>query len=499
MDCDAKNKLPQGGTARGGESPLVNIDEQAHVSGGAARNLVASAASNSTNNASNILRTKSSRALSQETESEDDFKSIDSDQQAKMPAPKAPRAYKAKSKNKDQKKDTELNAASLERLRQVNFKDISSVCDFIRLIAHSQEQQMEFPQGLRTSEKHQLKQDILTLKYLADHIEIDKNTNEETPSVNERSIDGAIKDLHKEIKEIKKIITPQLPPRYERPMSYAKVVREGPTNENTNLNRVKPAIIVSSKRDVCSKETIMKDFRGSINFRESKYAPSKVKNISNNRIRVEFDTITQRDDALKKLESSPELSVQPARLRKPLFIIKGIDNDTKRENIISTILQQNDNIAQSSDNNPENLRLLFTRKVKNKDTYNAVLEATPVVWKAVTGVGSLYVDYVKAKVESYSPFKQCYKCLQFGHLSNQCTNKEICSYCSVEGHGFNNCPSKNNYNKIRCYNCEHNNNYGKNTNPRASYRAPNHSAVSMYCPTIQAVIKSLEASIDYGY
>ena len=65
--------------------------------------------------------------------------------------------------------------------------------------------------------------------------------------------------------------------------------------------------------EIKSAKEVTDAWRKGVSFRDACFAPAKVQRVSNNKIRVEFDTDSQRQQALKKLESVTELRAEPAQ------------------------------------------------------------------------------------------------------------------------------------------------------------------------------------------
>ncbi|XP_068619308.1 protein VASP homolog [Battus philenor] len=76
------------------------------------------------------------------------------------------------------------------------------------------------------------------------------------------------------------------------------------TNKPAPPPTPRPAIIVASKTPASTKQAAVEAFRKSISFRQSNYAPIKVVPLSNSKLRVEFDTAQDCEDALQRLSKS---------------------------------------------------------------------------------------------------------------------------------------------------------------------------------------------------
>ena len=274
-------------------------------------------------------------------------------------------------------------------------------------------------------------------------------------------------------------------------VSYAAAVAKKPTIK-TPASR--PAIILASGVEgVTSAKDVVSAWRKDVSFKDSQYAPAKVQVVSNGKVRVEFDSDSQRDETLRKLESVTSLKAEPARRRRPLLIIKGVNKDMDSGELVGVIRRQNPGVF-SSNSAAEDIKLRFLRKNRQDSRYNAVLEVSPAARLALLELQRVNVDHQRLRVEDYSPFVQCYRCLQFGHTTPKCKSEcTPCSHCAGVDHKFDSCPNKSDAKKLCCFNCDSDNKkHGRKS-------GVTHSATSAKdCPKIKAHIKLLSQRTDYG-
>lgn len=277
------------------------------------------------------------------------------------------------------------------------------------------------------------------------------------------------------------------------PLTYAQIASSQVTSPpKDNKPKSKPSIIVFPSSDDKSRKQVSEQWRNSINFKSVSYAPAGIQPVGKNRLRVEFDTVDQRDETLKRLETSTEIRAEPSRKLRPMVILKGISKQTPTDELTTLIMQQNPEVGLLRPS-PEDLKYRFDRRNKNDKLYNAVLLTSPPIWKKIIELGRLNIDHQKVHVEEYVPLLQCYKCLQFGHLRKYCTNDEtLCTHCGVEGHTFDSCPSKNNQSNANCSNCS---NRDKRLNTTSNTK---HSATSNNCPMRETMRNRVMERIDYG-
>ncbi|CAG9581158.1 unnamed protein product [Danaus chrysippus] len=239
---------------------------------------------------------------------------------------------------------------------------------------------------------------------------------------------------------------------------------------------IRPAILVATKNPTKSRQEAVEAFKKSISFRDCTYAPARVSPVSNNKIRVEFETQAQCDDALSKLRSKPDAPVtaEPARKLKPMILLKGISSDMAPEDLVSTLLRQNPQLHTYSDTD---VTFRFKRG-NNRSThlYNAVLVANPATWKTIVEMGRVCLDFQKVHAEDFSPFLQCQKCLNFGHVKKHCrTEATRCSHCASDTHLQDVCPTKDTPHPPKCYNCTQHNIKFNNNHPTTHKATSKHS------------------------
>ncbi|CAG5039747.1 unnamed protein product [Parnassius apollo] len=281
-------------------------------------------------------------------------------------------------------------------------------------------------------------------------------------------------------------------PATKSPQSYANAVKSI-THSKRPIPTTKPAIIVSAKQPVSSPQETVSAWRKSIHFKHYTFSPAEVKQVSNNKLRVEFDTQEQRDKIIEAINCPESLvNADIAKKLKPMLILKGIHIDTPVTELKDIIINQNPTIKNLV-KTPDDISYRFMRNNKNKKLYNTVFMVTPQIWRTAVELQKLNIDHQRVHVEDHPAYLQCYKCLLFGHTKKHCPEDKLhCSHCSSSGHSYKDCPDKKEVSKIDCYNCiAHNKKYNLNLNTK-------HSATSLRCPRIQKQIESCKNRTDYG-
>lgn len=228
-----------------------------------------------------------------------------------------------------------------------------------------------------------------------------------------------------------------------------------------SLTRVVKALSMQSN-DVLvvsagSRQEAVTAFRSTISFKESAYAPLRVKPLCNNKLRVEFSTVEQRDETLARLRDSQKASAAAANKANPMIILKGISKDVTPGELIRAIKIQNPGIGDI--NNDTDIQLRFIRNNKNTYLYNAVLSIVPGLWRRALELERLNIDHQRVRAIEFTPFLQCHRCYQFGHTKKHCRDDAPapCAHCASTAHGQADCPERERRAPPKCFNCANRN------------------------------------------
>ena len=153
--------------------------------------------------------------------------------------------------------------------------------------------------------------------------------------------DGALASIRDEIAKLREDLhrtsAAVVPGPPGPPTSYAAAAASragGTARPAIKTPRTRPAIIVQSgDSTVTSSKEVLSEWRKAVSFKDSSYAPAKVQVVSNNKVRVEFDSEVQRDETLRKLDLATSIRAEPARRRLPLVICKGVAKDIASDNL----------------------------------------------------------------------------------------------------------------------------------------------------------------------
>ncbi|KAL4702329.1 hypothetical protein ACJJTC_006935 [Scirpophaga incertulas] len=160
--------------------------------------------------------------------------------------------------------------------------------------------------------------------------------------------------------------------------------------------------------------------------------------------RTPLKPLEQRSTSEKQnINNNLGITAQKEKKINPLVIIKGVSKDIPREKIVDYIIEQNQELNFLTDNNntQETLAIKFARNNRNPHLNNYVLSTSPNVWKTITQMGRVAIEYQKVHVEEFSNFVQCKKCAQFGHTHAKCPKQEDpCIHCWKTDHKQDTCP-----------------------------------------------------------
>lgn len=320
-------------------------------------------------------------------------------------------------------------------------------------------------------------------------------TKQQTPETINEQIISNLKDTIKETikQEVSKISAPNNASQSQP--TYANALKNLPP-EKVSIPSTKPALIVSTKNKNNSNSSAetCQIWKQHVTFKDTNFAPSNVRYVSNNKVCVEFENLEQRDIALNKTNkpNSP-VNAEISKKLKPMIMLKGISVDTPTDELADILINQNENIKTTMTDKSD-LTFRFKRANKNNKLYNAVFMITPSLWRTIIKNSKVNIDHQKVHVEDFVPLLQCYDCLQFGHTRKNCTRQTtVCSHCSSLTHAFKNCPYRNKSDKICCYNCVQ---FNKKHNLQMA--KDDHGATSKQCPRLNQMIEKTRNRIDYG-
>ena len=362
-----------------------------------------------------------------------------------------------------------------------------SLADHIRSLANDIDKALKKSNSVRVQDKEEI--NTLT-KAIVDATSFITKVMDAETSVSNISATDLISSVKEEIKQELKIFKEEMTQQFtEKPKTYASMAAKTTKNIKTPVSR--PGIIVYSEDPNKTHKDVMETWTEKVSFKDATFAPARVIPVSKNKWKVEFDNVQQKDETLKKVKKVKDLKAEDAKRRRPMLILKGINKSVKREEIVDLIGRQNPSVTKASE---QDMRLCFLRNNKNENLFNAIIEVTPQIRNSLLELRRVSIDHQRVHVSDFSPFVQCYKCLQFGHTKAHCGADVFpCSHCASTEHTFKDCDVSENASKLRCYNC-----HKHNVDNEGSIDDAHSATSTKNCPRVKAIMKRINERVDYG-
>jgi hypothetical protein len=175
------------------------------------------------------------------------------------------------------------------------------------------------------------------------------------------------------------------------------------------------------------------------------------------------NTKEDADKLVKKLgDILPGHELTKIATRVPTITVVGLNRKYSNIELTKMIKNQNDGIAAlfaGGDTNPEDL-FLDIRKItplkNNPSIYKAYIRVSNAIRAVIGKQGMrLYIGtQTTCKVYDHVFVLRCYKCQDYGHHSEDCSNTSVCGFCAATGHETRECTVylRNGHGK-KCINC----------------------------------------------
>ena len=206
---------------------------------------------------------------------------------------------------------------------------------------------------------------------------------------------------------------------------------------------------------------------------------------SNGNVILNFETQEQRDLAVQKVGELENLSVKKAKKLLPKIMICNVSTEERKENLVHTMIQRNEYL-QSIDDVTKKIELVFVKDAAG-ETKHYILKCHPEVRGLIFKNGDrIKLEWGVYKVRARYFATICYHCCKYGHVSDNCPNKDKDPQCRkcAENHSSRDCSSD----VKKCVNCL-----------RAGKSDVNHSANDLCCPILTAEIAKIKNMTDHGY
>ncbi|XP_027194629.1 uncharacterized protein LOC113789309 [Dermatophagoides pteronyssinus] len=179
--------------------------------------------------------------------------------------------------------------------------------------------------------------------------------------------------------------------------------------------------------------------------------------------------------------------------KKPRLLILGVEKEILEKDFIDILTTQNNDIKNCLQNEGESIEVVISKSDRIGTNF-FVLSVSPNIYHLCLQMGQVFLGHKVCNVKKGNYVSQCFKCLRFGHVTNNCKNDPVCHYCH-QNHESNDCPAKDENGITKCYNCDWKN---KSIRGNNNIIPIDHSVYSKSCPQYVLAEKRLNESIDYG-
>lgn len=280
--------------------------------------------------------------------------------------------------------------------------------------------------------------------------------------------------------------------------SYAGAVQDWQQVRNRKEQtkvRVPNGPVVEIRKNIAF--IIMPREEAKLNFKDSKETEKRAREaikISEYNLRVER-VFSLQDCAIKvvakavdieKLKASQALKAAGLMVKEklksnPRISVHGVPTDiTERE--LGELLVRDNELTDAGQ-----LKVVYQHKVdKYKRSNTWIVELSPADRTKLLSQGRAYIGWNSCWVNDHVRIVQCFRCLDFNHISSQCEHEcEICHHCAGD-HARGPCPKRSE--PPICYNCW-----------EAGSADHHHSALdTKKCPLVRKKIEEKVRSTNYG-
>lgn len=260
------------------------------------------------------------------------------------------------------------------------------------------------------------------------------------------------------------------------PLSYASAARSRPSPKSERPVH----LMIVRGNDTENGDAVIKKVKSAVRETNCGAAIKNIKTSKNGKdavivLNTEEDS-TKLKEALEKSPATSNFDARTPARRLPAMVIRGIQTDETKEEILDIIVNHESNkhvfsgvrilkersgnqtaqdIEMDTEDNAETIRLMFARSAgRRQDVYDAVVQVTPELRKRLLAPHvRLATRFTMVQVQDFSPVRVCFKCQGFGHHSTKCNAQtDICPMCAGN-HRQQACPYKDDKSKECCVNC----------------------------------------------
>jgi len=120
----------------------------------------------------------------------------------------------------------------------------------------------------------------------------------------------------------------------------------------------------------------------------------------------------------------------------PKLRITNVDSSLPQDRVLQGLISQNSLSERLGIDIEEKLRIRGRMGPRGSPTTSWILEAHPLVWKALRDKGRAYIENRKCRVREYFTVPRCSKCHGYGHISRHCAVGRLCGRCGDSGRTF---------------------------------------------------------------
>jgi len=298
-----------------------------------------------------------------------------------------------------------------------------------------------------------------------------------------QSILSAIEDLTKsynEIKEESERLKQELHKSKITEVSFASVVKATP---HAKVKSFKAVISARDPRKDASKLLKEKIDPVSLGVGVKMFKKTQTGNVI-----IETEREEDLNLLCKEVQSKcqPDLNTKIQAKLNPRVIIFNVPEEINIQNVKEIARQQNPNlITEQSTFVPKYLGI-----TKIKKTRYIIVEVDAALRKLILNT-KLKLMWNLCNARDNISVPRCFRCSRFHGNFKDCKESVTCPICA-DTHPLKECTAE--ASKYKCINCVNHNNQvrgGKRVDTT-------HSSLSKHCPTYHKIIKSIEASINYG-
>ncbi|XP_055604684.1 uncharacterized protein LOC129752919 [Uranotaenia lowii] len=213
-----------------------------------------------------------------------------------------------------------------------------------------------------------------------------------------------------------------------------------------------------------------------------------VRSLSSGSLAIRCATVSSAQKLQHTVESSlsEKFDAEMQTPLKPRLKISGFSNEFSDNQLISTIVQQNNLPSTAS------LKVIRMKELKSSPETHAfaILEADVNTFNLLSRMKNLNIGWNRCTVHEHVDVRRCYRCSEYGHYATNCTKPQSCPICA-EAHLLTEC----NATIEKCANCVAFNRV--QNRPEQLALETSHSARSTNCPIYQKRLKAAKARTDY--